>query len=53
MNRRRLRPIYLFAVALNAVALAYSIDAGEPLLAITFVIVLLYVAYRYRTLPDE
>lgn len=53
MNRARLKPLYLFAVALNAVALAYAVDARDPLLGITFLLVLAYIAYRYRTLPDD
>ena len=53
MNRRRLKPFYLFAGALNAFALAYSVETRQPLLAVTFLLILLYIAFRYRTLPDS
>lgn len=52
-DRRRLKPLYLFAVALNTVALVYAVESGQPLLAGAFVFALLYVGYRYRTVPDE
>lgn len=48
-----MKPFYLFAVALNTVALVYALETGEPLLAGAFLFALVYIGYRYRTLPDE
>jgi hypothetical protein len=47
LTESRLRLIYVAGVALNVVALATAVRAGELLVAVTFVFVLLYLCVRY------
>ncbi|WP_201294023.1 hypothetical protein [Natronorubrum halalkaliphilum] len=47
MNARRMRSMYLFGIALNAVALVYAAMDGSPLFAVTFGIVMVYLGVRY------
>ncbi|WP_175507131.1 hypothetical protein [Halostagnicola kamekurae] len=48
MDLNRLKPIYLFGIVLNACALVYAGMAGSWLYAGAFVLVLGYLAFRYR-----
>ncbi len=47
MERRRLRLLYVVGIALNAIALTAAWTAGEVLFAVTFGIVMIYLALRY------
>ena len=40
---------YLLGIFLNVLALLYSIDTGQPLYAVVFASVVVYLIYRYRT----
>ncbi|GEM_PF-3215869 len=40
---------YLLGIFLNVIALLYSIDTGQPLYAVVFASVVVYLIYRYRT----
>ncbi|WP_255191656.1 hypothetical protein [Natronobeatus ordinarius] len=40
---------YLFGIALNLVALVYAIQTGQTAFAVAFVLVVLYLSFRYRT----
>jgi len=44
----RLRLVYIAGIALNVIALAAAARAGEWLVAATFVVVLVYLGFRYR-----
>ena len=48
ISDRQLQAFYLFGVALNTIALIYSIEVGEYLFAATFGFILLYLGVRYR-----
>lgn len=48
MDLNRLKPIYLFGIVLNACALVYAGVTGSWLYAGAFVLVLGYLAFRYR-----
>lgn len=48
MNVDRAGAFYLVGVALNAVALVYAVVDGEPLFALAFGLVMVYLAIRYR-----
>ncbi|MCU4740091.1 hypothetical protein OB955_03375 [Halobacteria archaeon AArc-m2/3/4] len=48
MNPNRLRLFYLFGIVLNLIALAYALADGETLFAPAFVLVIIYLAARYR-----
>ena len=52
VSKTQIKALYLGGVALNAIALAYAIDTGQYLFAATFVLILLFIAYRYRTMPE-
>jgi hypothetical protein len=43
----RLRLLYIAGIALNVIALAAAVRAGELLFAVTFVFVLVYLCFRY------
>ncbi|RDZ55752.1 hypothetical protein C5B91_19910 [Haloferax sp. Atlit-10N] len=43
----RLRLLYIAGIALNVIALAAAVGAGELLFAVTFVFVLVYLCFRY------
>lgn len=45
----RLRLVYVAGIALNIVALASAVMAGELLFGGTFVLVLVYLCFRYWT----
>jgi Flp pilus assembly protein TadB len=45
----RLRLLYVAGIALNVIALASAVRAGELLIAVTFVVVLAYLCFRYWT----
>ncbi|SEW21154.1 hypothetical protein [Natrinema salifodinae] len=53
MNGRRLRPIYLIGIALNAVAFAYAVSNGTWLYAGAFALVAVYLAARFRMLSAD
>ena len=40
---------YLFGIALNLVALFYSVQTGQTAYAVLFVLVVVYLVFRYRT----
>ena len=48
ISDRQLQAFYLFGVALNTIALIYSIEVGEYLFAATFGFILVYLGVRYR-----
>lgn len=48
MNVGRSGAFYLIGIALNAVAFVYAVVDGEPLFALAFVLVCLYLSIRYR-----
>lgn len=48
MNVGRSGAFYLVGIAVNAVALVYAVADGEPLFALAFGLVLVYLAVRYR-----
>ncbi|MFC6717668.1 hypothetical protein ACFQGT_08520 [Natrialbaceae archaeon GCM10025810] len=52
MDSSRLKPVYLFGIALNAIALAYALWSGSTLYAATFGLVVVYLAVRYRMLSS-
>ncbi|AFO55950.1 MULTISPECIES: hypothetical protein [Natrinema] len=53
MNRRRLRPLYLAGIALNAVAFAYAVTSGTWLYAAAFAFVAVYLVVRLRMLSAD
>ncbi|MCU4925088.1 hypothetical protein OB905_03680 [Halobacteria archaeon AArc-dxtr1] len=53
MNTEKLAPIYAAGIALNVIALGYSIWAGELLFALTFGFVLVYLGFRYRMIRTD
>lgn len=53
MNRRRLRPVYLVGIALNAVAFAYAVTNGTWLYAGAFAVVAVYLVVRLRMLSAD
>ncbi|WP_207588627.1 hypothetical protein [Halomontanus rarus] len=48
MNSDRLRLFYLLGIALNVIALAFTLVDGETLLAPAFALVVVYLVIRYR-----
>jgi hypothetical protein len=48
MKGSRLRLVYVAGIALNVLALSVAAMGGEWLLAVTFVVVLVYLGVRYR-----
>lgn len=53
MTGHRLKPMYLFGIALNFGALLYALSNGAFLYALTFAIVMGYLAIRYRMLGSR
>ncbi|MFC4541182.1 hypothetical protein ACFO5R_04470 [Halosolutus amylolyticus] len=53
MNTRRLRPIYVFGIALNAIALVYAALDGAYLFAATFGFVMVYLTLRLWMLSNR
>ncbi len=53
MSPPNLAPVYLVGIALNIVALVYAITTGAPLYALAFVLVIVYLTFRYRMLKSE
>ena len=49
----QLKAFYLFGIALNALALAFSVDEGEYLFASAFAFIILYLMFRYRMIAGE
>ncbi|MEY7850387.1 hypothetical protein AB7C87_14460 [Natrarchaeobius sp. A-rgal3] len=47
MNRQRLSLLYAFGIALNGAALIVAATAGSTLYAVTFGLVMIYLAIRY------
>lgn len=47
LTDNRLRLLYIAGFALNVIALAAAVRAGELLFAVTFVFVLVYLCVRY------
>lgn len=47
LTNSRLRLLYIAGIALNVIALATAVTAGELLVAVTFVVVLVYLCFRY------
>lgn len=45
----RLRLLYIAGIALNTVALASAVSAGELVISATFVLILVYLCFRYWT----
>ena len=43
-----LRWVYLFGIGFNALAFAYALSIGELLYAVTFVVIMVYLLFRYR-----
>lgn len=53
LSDRRLRLVYLAGIALNVIALASAVLAREWLVSVTFGVILVYLAVRYRTIPSS
>ena len=53
MNRQRLRPLYLVAIALNAVAFTYAVTNGTWLYATAFAFAAVYLVVRLRMLSTD
>jgi hypothetical protein len=49
LTDNRLRLVYIAGITLNMFALLSAVRAGEPLIAVTFVFVLVYLCFRYWT----
>jgi len=49
----QLRWIYVAGIALNVVALAVAARSGEPLIALTLGVVIVYLGIRYRMLGSS
>jgi hypothetical protein len=45
----RLRLLYVAGIALNTIALASAVRAGELVISATFVLILVYLCVRYWT----
>ncbi|AGB33222.1 hypothetical protein C488_16694 [Natrinema pellirubrum DSM 15624] len=53
MNRRRLRPLYLVGIALNAIAFSYAVTNGTWLYAGAFALVAGYLVVRLRMVSTD
>ncbi|WP_165872005.1 hypothetical protein [Natrarchaeobius halalkaliphilus] len=53
MNRRRLRSMYVFGIALNGAALVVAASSGATLYAVTFALVMVYLGIRYWMVARE
>lgn len=52
MDLNRLKPVYLFGIILNAGALVYSLATESWLYAGAFVLILVYLSFRFRMITN-
>jgi len=53
VNQRRLRPLYLIGIALNAIAFTYAVTNGTWLYAGAFAVVAGYLVVRLRMVSAD